>query len=109
MTNAVSPRLHVSVDKGTYPLLCVQARWSKMPQELFIVAYICNPAYRFEGLNESQEMLLPFALCAAVGQMYRVMFGAVLSADELQVSVNRIYQQVICVSGSRLLCLGSRV
>ena len=71
-----------------------------MPQELFIVAYVCNPTYRFEGLNESQEMLSPFALCAAVGQMNRVMFGAELSADELQVSVNRIHQQVICVSGS---------
>ena len=72
----------------------MQGRWAKLPQELFIVAYVFNPAHRFKGLQESEDMVSPFALCAAVGQMFKVMFGSGLSAAELSVPSNRLYQQV---------------
>ena len=58
------------------------------------MAYVFNPAFCFEGLDESQEMLSPFALCGAVGQMYRVMFGKGLSVVDLAVPRNQLFQQV---------------
>ena len=76
------------------PLSCLQKCWAKLPQELFIVAYVFNPAFCFEGLNEFDEMLSPFALCGAVGQMYKVMFGKGLSVVELAVPRNQLFQQV---------------
>lgn len=58
------------------------------------MAYVFNPAFCFVGLNELEEMLSPFALCGAVGQMFKVMFGKGLSVVELAVPRNQLFQQV---------------
>ena len=60
----------------------LQGRWAKQPQELYLVAYIFNPSFFYEGLNQHNTAVGRRRLSSYIVEMYKAILGNELSQSQ---------------------------